>query len=82
MIAISTGGPFPHGGQGSWYLMIAMTYFTYWPEAYSIPSEEASTVVEGLVTNFCCFGVHRELHIDQDRNFKPCLRRDCYSAWG
>jgi hypothetical protein len=30
-----------------------MDYFTRWPETYTIPNQEASTVVEALVTNFC-----------------------------
>jgi hypothetical protein len=34
------------------YLLITMDYFTKWPEANTIPSEEASTVAEELVTNF------------------------------
>lgn len=38
---------------------------------YVIPSEEASTVVEALVTNFFCRGrVRRELHSDQGHNFQ------------
>jgi hypothetical protein len=45
-------------------------YFTKWPEAYAIPNQEAATVAEALVTNFFCrFGVPRELHSDQGRNF-------------
>jgi hypothetical protein len=42
-----------------------MDYFTKWPEAYTIPNQEA----EALVTNFFCrFGVPKELHSDQGRN--------------
>jgi hypothetical protein len=54
-IAISTGSPFPQNDQGSEYCMIAMNYFTKWPEAYIIPNQKASTVVEALVTNICSF---------------------------
>jgi hypothetical protein len=28
-----------------------MDYFTKWPEAYAIPSQEALTVMEALVTD-------------------------------
>jgi hypothetical protein len=55
------------------YLVITMDCFTKWPEAYAILNQEASTVVEALVTNFCSFGVPRELHSDQDRNFESRL---------
>jgi hypothetical protein len=62
-IAIDVAGPFPRSDQGNRYLLIAMDYFTKWPEAYAIPNQEAATVAEALVTNFFCrFGVPRELH--------------------
>jgi transposase InsO family protein len=51
-----------------------MDYFTKWPEAYAIPDQEASTVADVLVPNyFCCFGIPRELHSDQGRNFESRL---------
>jgi hypothetical protein len=60
-IAIDVAG----SDQGSRYLLIAMDYFTKWPEVYAIPNQEASTVAEALVTNFFCrFGIPRELHRD------------------
>jgi hypothetical protein len=47
---------------------------TTWPEPYAIPHHEASTISEALVTNFfCCFGIPRELHSDQGRNFESHL---------
>jgi hypothetical protein len=33
---------------------MAMDYFMKLPEVYTIPTQEASTVVEALVTNFFC----------------------------
>jgi hypothetical protein len=54
-----------------------MDYFTKWPEVYTIPNQEASTVAEALVANFfCCFGIPRELRSDQGRNFKPHLLQE------
>jgi transposase InsO family protein len=50
-----------------------MDYFTKWPEVYAIPNQEASTVAEALVSNFCRFGVPMELHSDQGRNFESSL---------
>jgi transposase InsO family protein len=50
-----------------------MDYFTKWPEAYDIPNQEASTLAEVLVTNFCHFRAAPELHSDQGRHFESCL---------
>jgi hypothetical protein len=61
-IAIEVAGPFPRSVQGNRYLLIAMEYFTKWPEVYAIPDQEASTVADVLVTDFFCrFGIPREL---------------------
>jgi hypothetical protein len=49
-IAIDVAGPFPLRNQRNRYLLIAMDYFTKWPEAYAIPNKEASTIAEALVT--------------------------------
>jgi hypothetical protein len=44
---------------------------TKWPEVYAFPNQEASRVAVALLTNFFCrFGVPRELHINQGRNFE------------
>jgi len=73
-IAINIAGPFPDSDKGNRYLLIAMNYFTKWPEVYAIPNQEASTVADTLVTNFFCrFGVPMELHSDQGRNFESRL---------
>jgi hypothetical protein len=73
-IAINAAGPFPWSNQENQYLLIAMDYFTKWPEAYTIPNLEASTMVEVLVAYFfCSFGVLWELHSHQGRNFKSHL---------
>jgi hypothetical protein len=50
-----------------------MDYFTKWPEVYDIPNQEASTEAETLVTNFCRFGIPRELNSDQAHNFESRL---------
>jgi hypothetical protein len=53
---------------------MAMDYFLKWPEAYTIPNQETTTVAEALVANFfCCFGVSRELCCDQCHNFESHL---------
>jgi hypothetical protein len=37
-IVIDVAGPFLQSDQGNPYLLIAMYYFTKWPEAYSVPT--------------------------------------------
>jgi transposase InsO family protein len=60
-----------------------MDYFTKWPEVYAIPNQEASTVAEALVTNFFCrFGIPRELHSDQGRNFESHTLREILQRLG
>jgi transposase InsO family protein len=60
-----------------------MDYFTKWPEAYAIPDQEASAVADALVTNFFCrFGIPRELHSDQGRNFESRLLQEILQRLG
>ncbi|PNF14186.1 hypothetical protein B7P43_G12977 [Cryptotermes secundus] len=82
-IAIDIAGPFPRSDQGNRYLLIAMDYFTKWPEVYAIPNQEASTIAEVLVANFFCrFGIPRELHSDQGRDFKSQLLQEVLQRLG
>ncbi|UYV73615.1 K02A2.6-like [Cordylochernes scorpioides] len=70
-IAIDVAGPFPVTEGGNKYILVAMDYFTKWPEAYAIPNQEATTVAKVLMDNLICrFGVPLELHSDQGRNFE------------
>ncbi|UYV65106.1 K02A2.6-like [Cordylochernes scorpioides] len=48
-IAIDVIGPFPVTEGGNRYILVAMDYFTKWPEAYAIPNQEATTVAKVLV---------------------------------
>jgi hypothetical protein len=59
---VDIAGPFPESKSGNQHLLIAMDYFTKWPEVSAIPNQEAMTVVDALVTNFFCpLRVLREL---------------------
>jgi hypothetical protein len=76
-IAVDIAGPFPESDRGNRFLLIAMDYFTKWPDVYAIPNQEASTVADFLVNNFFCrFGVPMELHRDQGRNFESRLMQE------
>ena len=47
-IAVDIMGPLPVTKQGNKYLLVAMDYFTKWPEAYALPDQEAKTVATVL----------------------------------
>jgi hypothetical protein len=81
-IAIDVAGPFSWSDQGNQYLLITMDCFTKWPESYAIANQEASTVAEVLVTNFCLFRVVWELHSDQGHNFESCLIQEVLQHLG
>ena len=70
-VAVDIMGPFPHTEKGNHYVLVAMDYFTKWPEAYAIPDQEAETVADALVGGmFSRFGRTEVLHCNQDRNFE------------
>ncbi|CAI5682786.1 unnamed protein product [Oreochromis niloticus] len=59
------------GARGNRYVLVAMDYFTKWPEAYAVPDQSALTTAERLVEEmFARFGVPAELHSNQGRNFE------------
>lgn len=75
-VGIDVLGPFPRTDKGNRYILTAMDYFTKWPEAYSLPDQEAETIVDALVEGmFSRLGVPEVIHTDQGRNFGPlCLQ--------
>jgi hypothetical protein len=75
-IAIDVAGSFPKSDRGKRYFLISIDYFTKLPEACTIHNQEASTLAEALVTNFCRFGITWDLHRDQDRNFESRLLQE------
>ena len=70
-VAVDIVGPFPRTVSGNRYIMVVNDYFSKWPEAFAIPSQDAKTVAAQLVENVVCrFGVPQELHSDQGSNFE------------
>ncbi|GFV74732.1 hypothetical protein TNCV_1039701 [Trichonephila clavipes] len=73
-IAFDILGPLPRSSDGNNNILVAMDYFTKWPEAYPIPDQEASTVAEVLVQHWISrSGVPLQLHSDQGRNFDSAV---------
>jgi len=82
-IAIDIVGPLPVSEQGNKYMLVAMDYFTKWPEVFAIPDQEAVTVARVLVENmFCRFGAPMELHSDQGRNFESAVFAEVCRLFG
>ncbi|KAI2646047.1 Retrovirus-related Pol polyprotein [Labeo rohita] len=76
-VAVDVLGPFPRTPRGNRFVVVAMDYFTKWPEAYAVPNQEAGTVAEVLLEGmFARFGVPTEVHSDQGRNFESQLFSD------
>lgn len=48
-VALDILGPFPVTEQGNRYVLVAMDYFTKWPEAYAVPDQSTVTTAESLV---------------------------------
>jgi transposase InsO family protein len=70
-IALDILGPLPESNRGHKYILIIADYFTRWTEAYPMPNQEAVTVARLLMEEFVCrFGVPRQVHSDQGRQFE------------
>ncbi|ROT85413.1 hypothetical protein C7M84_014656 [Penaeus vannamei] len=81
-VAVDVTGPFPATVAGNRFILVAMDYFTKWPEAYPIANHEAVTVAEVLVMQSSRFGVPGELHSNQGREFEAAVFREYYQLKG
>ncbi|KAJ8348858.1 hypothetical protein SKAU_G00274470 [Synaphobranchus kaupii] len=82
-VGVDILGPFPVTDSGNRYILVAMDYFTKWPEAFAIPDQSAATTAERLVEEmFTRFGAPAELHSDQGRNFESQLMAEVCKRLG
>ena len=76
-IAIDITGPCTPSDQVNKYVLVVGDYFTKWTEAYALPNQEAETVARVLAEEFIPrYGVPREIHSDQGRNFESPLFKE------
>uniref|UniRef100_A0A1B0GHP0 RNA-directed DNA polymerase n=2 Tax=Lutzomyia longipalpis TaxID=7200 RepID=A0A1B0GHP0_LUTLO len=82
-IAVDITGPFPITTRGNRYILVAMDYFSKWPEILPIPDQTAETVARALVEQvFSRYGVPQLIHSDQGRNFEADLFRQVMALMG
>ena len=73
-LALDIVGPLPATERNNVYILVVSDYFTKWVEAYALPDQTAYTVAEVLFNEFISrFGVPRQIHSDQGRNFESTL---------
>ncbi|KAK2894334.1 hypothetical protein Q8A73_016818, partial [Channa argus] len=61
-VGVDILGPFPTTEAGNRYILVAMDYFTKWPEAYAVPDQTATTAAQRLVEDmFSRFGMFAEV---------------------
>ena len=74
-VAVDLLGPLePPTAKGNRYVVVFVDYMTKWAEAYPLPDQTAETVADYFVKEFVCrFGVPRQLHSDQGRQFESAL---------
>ena len=73
-VAFDIIGPFPLTERENKYVLVVGDYFTKWVECYPIPNQEAITVATKLVDEVITrFGVFRQCHSDQGRNFESAV---------
>ncbi|XP_041457543.1 stress response protein NST1-like [Lytechinus variegatus] len=76
-------GPLPETDSGNKYVLVVGDYFTKWIESYPLPDQEAETVARVLVEEFICrYGIPKELHSDQGRNFESRLMAEMCKMLG
>ena len=82
-IALDILGPLPTTEDGNKYILVIADYYTKFVEAYAIRDEKAHTVARKLVEEFVCrYGVPKEIHSDQGRNFESNLFKEVCKILG
>ena len=73
-IAVDIMGELSITERGNKYVFVVSDYFTKWTECYPMRNMEAATVAELLVEQlFSRFGIRKQIHSDQERQFESRL---------
>jgi len=73
----------PTADDGSKYILVAVDFYTKWMETYSLPDQEAATCMNALYNGFFSrFGLARQLHTDQGKNFEAALVKELCKLTG
>ena len=82
-VALDILGPLPDSDRGNKYILIIGDYFSKWMEGYAIPNQETTTVARVLVEEFVArFGILRQIHSDQGRNFESKVFQEMFKSLG
>jgi len=74
IVAIDILSGLPATPEGYKYILVITDYFTKWSEAYALRDAEAPTCMRTLYNSFFSrFGLPRQLHSDQGKNFESKL---------
>ena len=76
-MAMDILGPLPETRKGNKYILVIGDYFTKWKEAFPMRDMEAATVANIFIQEFICrFGIPKQLHTDQGKNFTSTLVKE------
>ena len=76
-------GPLPETSLGNKYVLSVTCCFTKWTEIYPLKNITAKTVASTFVKEFICrYGLVREIHSDQGRQFESELFKEMCSLLG
>ena len=82
-VAMDILGPLPETERGNRYVLVIGDYFTKWVESYPIPNQVAATVARVFVEEFVSrYGIPKEVHSDQGRNFESNLMAEVCKLLG
>jgi len=64
----------PTAKDGFKYMLVDVDFYTKWIETYNLLDQKAATCITALYNGFFSrFGLARQLHSDQGRNFEAAL---------
>ena len=83
IVAIDILSGLPTTENGMKYILVLTDYFTKWACAFALPDAEASTCMRAMYNGFFAqFGLPRQLHSDQGRNFESKLFQEFCALTG